>query len=67
MPVDRTRLTMTLNETPSGIIGSCSYKGDLLHKQRWVEDYCEIIVAAAANPRQRLGRFADRLKTKSAM
>lgn len=67
MPVDRTRLTMTLNETPSGIIGSCSYKSDPLHKQRWVEDYCAIIAAAAANPRQRLGRFVDRLKTKPAM
>ncbi len=29
MPLDRTRLTMTLNETPSGIIGSCSYQSDL--------------------------------------
>jgi acyl-CoA synthetase (AMP-forming)/AMP-acid ligase II/acyl carrier protein len=67
MPVDRTKLTMTLNETPSGIIGSCSYKSDLLHKQCWVEDYCALIAAAAASPRQRLGRFADRLKTKSAM
>jgi acyl-CoA synthetase (AMP-forming)/AMP-acid ligase II/acyl carrier protein len=67
MPVDRTKLTMTLNETPSGIIGSCSYKSDLLYKQCWVEDYCALIAAAAASPQQRLGRFADRLKTKSAM
>ena len=66
MPVDRTKLTMTLNETPSGIIGSCSYKSDL-HKQRWVEDYCAIIAAAAASPGQRLARFADRLKTRSPM
>jgi non-ribosomal peptide synthetase component F len=67
MPVDRTKLTMTLNETPSGIIGSCSYKSDLLHKQLWVEDYCAIIAAAAASPGQRLARFADRLKTRSPM
>ena len=39
MPLDRTRLTMTLNETPSGIIGSCSYQSDLSAGQPWVDDY----------------------------
>jgi acyl-CoA synthetase (AMP-forming)/AMP-acid ligase II/aryl carrier-like protein/NRPS condensation-like uncharacterized protein len=66
MPLDRTRLTMTLNETPSGIIGSCSYKNAPILGQRWVEDYSEILAAAAANPRKPLGQFADRLNVRSA-
>jgi len=61
MPLDRTRLTMTLNETPSGIFGSCSYKDSLFPGQRWVEDYTALLTAIAANPRKPLGRFADRL------
>ncbi len=62
MPIDRTQLTMTLNETPSGIVGSCSYKNALVAGQRWVEDYNAILGAVAANPRKPLGQFADRLK-----
>jgi acyl-CoA synthetase (AMP-forming)/AMP-acid ligase II/acyl carrier protein len=65
MPLDRTRLTMTLNETPSGIIGSCSYKSDLFAGQHWVDDYKAILAAAAANPRKPIGRFADGLKMRS--
>jgi acyl-CoA synthetase (AMP-forming)/AMP-acid ligase II/acyl carrier protein len=64
MPLDRTRLTMTLNETPAGIIGSCSYKSDLFTGQRWVDDYKAILTKAAANPHKPLGRFAAGLKTR---
>jgi acyl-CoA synthetase (AMP-forming)/AMP-acid ligase II/acyl carrier protein/NRPS condensation-like uncharacterized protein len=62
MPLDRTRLTMTLNETPSGIIGSCSYKN--AGRQRWVEDYKAVLAAAAGNPGKPLGSFSDRLNTR---
>jgi acyl-CoA synthetase (AMP-forming)/AMP-acid ligase II/acyl carrier protein len=66
MPLDRTRLTMTLNETRSGIIGSCSYKSDLFAGQRWVDDYKAILAKAAANPHKPLGRLAAGLKTRQA-
>jgi acyl-CoA synthetase (AMP-forming)/AMP-acid ligase II/acyl carrier protein len=66
MPLDRTWLTMTLNERPSGIIGACSYKSDLFTGQRWVDDYKAILAKAAANPRKPLGRFADGLNMGSA-
>ena len=65
MPLDRTRLTMTLNETPSGIIGSCSYQSDLFAGQPWVDDYEAILAAAATNPRKPIGRLADGLKRRS--
>ena len=65
MPLDRTRLTMTLNETPSGIIGSCSYQSDLSAGQPWVDDYEAILAAAATNPRKPIGRLADGLKKRS--
>ena len=66
MPLDRTWLTMTLNETPSGIIGACSYKSDLFAGRRWVDDYRTILAKAAANPQKPLGQFADGLKMRSA-
>ncbi len=66
MPIDRTRLTMTLNETPSGIVGSCSYKKASSLGQRWVEHYNVILAAAAANPGKSLGVFADRLNMEPA-
>ena len=66
MPLDRTQLTMTLNETSSGIIGSCSYKNAPVLGQRWVDDYKEVLTAVAANPRKPLGKFADRLNGQSA-
>jgi len=57
---------MTLNETPSGIIGACSYKSDLFAGRRWVDDYRTILAKAAANPQKPLGQFADGLKMRSA-
>ncbi len=66
MPIGRTRLTMTLNETPSGIIGSCSYNSTSFPGQCWVEDYKAILAAAAANPGKSIGGFADRLSKQLA-
>jgi acyl-CoA synthetase (AMP-forming)/AMP-acid ligase II/acyl carrier protein len=66
MPLDRTWLTMTLNERPSGVIGACSYKSDLFSGQRWVDDYKAILAKIAENPRKPLGRFADGLTIGSA-
>jgi acyl carrier protein/NRPS condensation-like uncharacterized protein len=62
MPINCTQLTMTLNETPSGIIGTCSYKSDLLAGQGWIDNYKAILAKVAANPRQPLGQFTDGLK-----
>jgi acyl-CoA synthetase (AMP-forming)/AMP-acid ligase II/acyl carrier protein/NRPS condensation-like uncharacterized protein len=62
MPINCTQLTMTLNETPSGIIGTCSYKSDLLAGRGWIDNYKAILAKAAANPRQPLGQFTDGLK-----
>jgi acyl-CoA synthetase (AMP-forming)/AMP-acid ligase II/acyl carrier protein/NRPS condensation-like uncharacterized protein len=62
MPINCTQLTMTLNETSSGIIGTCSYKSDLLAGQGWIDNYKAILAKAAANPRKPLGQFTDELK-----
>jgi acyl-CoA synthetase (AMP-forming)/AMP-acid ligase II/acyl carrier protein len=62
MPINCTQLTMTLNETPSGIIGTCSHRGDLLAGQGWIDNYKAILAKAAANPRKPLGEFTDGLK-----
>ena len=62
MPINCTQLTMTLNETPSGIIGTCNYKSDLLAGQGWIDNYKAILAKAAANPRKPLGQFAAGLK-----
>lgn len=67
MPLDRTWLSMTLNETLSGIIGACNYKNDLSVDQPWVEDYKTILAKTAANPRKPLGQFADGLQPRSAL
>ncbi|HXW49631.1 MAG TPA: AMP-binding protein [Xanthobacteraceae bacterium] len=66
MPIDRTWLTMTLNETPSGIIGACRGKSDLFAGRRWVDDYNAILAEAAANPQMPLGRFGDSPKMRLA-
>jgi amino acid adenylation domain-containing protein len=63
LPVDRTWLTVMLKETPSGIIGSCSYKHDLFEAntlQNWIADYERILAKAAANPESSLSRLAER-------
>jgi acyl-CoA synthetase (AMP-forming)/AMP-acid ligase II/acyl carrier protein len=64
MPINRTWLTMTLNETSSGIVGACSYKRDLFTRARWVDDYNALLSKVAANPQKPLGLFADGLKAR---
>jgi len=62
LPIDRTWLTVTLKEAPSGIIGSCIYKKDLFEPntlERWIADYKTVLAKAAANPETPLGRLAD--------
>jgi acyl-CoA synthetase (AMP-forming)/AMP-acid ligase II/acyl carrier protein len=66
MPINRTWLTMTLNETPTGIVGACSYKRDLFTGARWVDDYNAILSKVAANPQRTLGQLADSLKAPPA-
>jgi hypothetical protein len=62
MPIDRTWLTVMLQETLSGITGSCTYKKDIFGPnavQHWIIDYQTILRKAAANPASSLGRLAD--------
>lgn len=62
MPIDRTWLSVMLEETPSGIVGSCSYKSDLFKRnvlRHCIADYKKILAGAAANPEILLGRLAD--------
>lgn len=62
MPLTRTWLTMTLNETPSGIAGACSYDGELLSRRPWVADYNRVLAKAAAKPHKPIGLLADDLE-----
>jgi amino acid adenylation domain-containing protein len=62
MPIDRTWLAVTLKETPSGIIGGCSYKAELFDSdglQSWIATYRTMLAKAAANPKVSLGRLAE--------
>jgi non-ribosomal peptide synthetase component F len=62
LPIDRNWLSVMLKETSSGILGSCSYKSDLLKPNtvgRWIADYGRILAGAVANPETSLGRLAD--------
>ena len=52
-----------LEETPSGITGSCTYKNDLFEPntlQHWIADYKTILGKAASNPEMSLGRLTGR-------
>jgi amino acid adenylation domain-containing protein len=63
LPINRSRLSVILKETPSGIAGACSYQDDLFGpstRQHWIADYTTILAKAAANPDTSLGRLADR-------
>ncbi|MGY4478018.1 condensation domain-containing protein [Bradyrhizobium sp. USDA 3364] len=62
MPIDRAWLSITLKDTPSGMTGICGRKDDLFEPntvQNWVADYTAILVNAAANPDEQLGRLID--------
>ena len=60
MPLDSTWLTMTLKETPTGVIGTCRYKNNLVEPnagQHWTRDYKAILREIATNPKTSLGRL----------
>jgi hypothetical protein len=62
LPIDRSWLTLTLKERPSGVAGSCTYKDSLFDAntiQRWMAEYQAILAKATANPEISLGRLAD--------
>jgi non-ribosomal peptide synthetase component F len=62
LPIDRSWLSVMLKETPSGVIGACSYKSDLLEPNslhRWMADYGTILAKAVADPETSLGRLAN--------
>ncbi|WOH79419.1 AMP-binding protein [Bradyrhizobium sp. BEA-2-5] len=62
MPIDRAWLSITLKDTPSGMTGICGRKDDLFEPntvQNWIADYTAILVNAAANPNEQLGRLID--------
>ncbi|MDP9086071.1 MAG: amino acid adenylation domain-containing protein [Pseudomonadota bacterium] len=60
LPIDRTWLTLMLKEGPSGLAGSCIYKGDLFRAKtvrQWMADYQHVLARAAADPEMSLGRL----------
>ncbi|KJC53338.1 non-ribosomal peptide synthetase [Bradyrhizobium sp. LTSP857] len=63
LPIDQTWLSLMLKERPTGITGSCNYKGDLLDGGMvgaWIEDLVALLAAAIAQPNTPLGRLLDR-------
>ena len=63
LPVGRPWLTLMLEEKPSGIVGSCTYKIDLFEAntvQKWIAEYEAILAKAVANPERSLGLLTDR-------
>jgi amino acid adenylation domain-containing protein len=63
LPIDRAWLTLMLNEKPSGINGSCTYKVDLFEAntfESWIAEYEAILAKAIANPERSLGLLTDR-------
>lgn len=63
LPIDHSWLSLMLEETSSGVAGSCSYKTDLIKPgilQSWIADYRTILAKAAASPEASLGRLAGR-------
>jgi len=63
LAIDRTWLSVMLEETPDGLVGSFSYKEDLFEPniiKRWVADYTTILTRAVVNPETPLGRLGGR-------
>ncbi|MBR1090408.1 amino acid adenylation domain-containing protein [Bradyrhizobium manausense] len=63
LPVDQTWLSLMLKERPTGITGSCNYKGELLDGDMvgvWMEDLVALLGAAIAQPGTRLDRLLAR-------
>jgi hypothetical protein len=62
MPIDSSWLTMTLKETPTGIIGTCRYKSNMFEPnagRHWTEEYKTILAKAAVNPNNMLKLFVN--------
>lgn len=63
LPIDQTWLSLMLKERPSGITGSCNYKGELLDGHmvgEWMENLVALLVAAIAQPNAPLGQLLAR-------
>lgn len=63
LPIDQTWLSLMLKERPTGITGSCNYKGERLDGRMvgaWMEDLVALLAAAVAQPHAPLGRLLDR-------
>lgn len=62
LPIDGAGLAMTLEETPTGISGCCTYKAGLFKAKavkNWIADYKAILAKATANPDKPLGLLTD--------
>ena len=63
LPVDQTWLSLMLKERPTGITGSCNYKGDLLDGgtvSAWMEDLVALLKAAILWPNTPLKQLLAR-------
>lgn len=63
LPVDQTWLSLMLKERPTGITGSCNYKGELLDGtmvSAWMEDLVALLGAAITQPNTPLDRLLAR-------
>ncbi len=63
LPVDQTWLSLMLKERPTGITGSCNYKGELLDGGMvgaWMEDLVALLGAAIIQPNTPLDRLLAR-------
>jgi len=63
LPIDPTWLSLMLKERPTGITGSCNYKGELLDGRmvgEWMEDLVTLLAAAVAQPHAPLSRLLHR-------
>ncbi|MGY8637488.1 amino acid adenylation domain-containing protein [Bradyrhizobium sp. 14AA] len=63
LPIDQTWLSLMLKERPTGITGSCNFKGEQLDGRmvgEWMEDLVALLTAAVAQPNTPLGRLLDR-------
>ena len=62
LPLDRSWLTLMISETPSGVIGSCTYKTHLFDTDNlrgWLAEYRAILFNAVENPDTPIGRLTD--------
>ena len=69
LPINRAWLTLMLEEKPSGIAGSCTYKVDLFEPntvQNWIAEYEAILAKAASDPGKSIDRLVDHIEVSSA-